>query len=89
MTIRRSLSFYMYKMRLNCSFILGKAETMYGYSLSPRDKAYNAYSLYFIKANVRSTDANGLSADLDALAFIQSLHFLFIIYIEHPQHFDA
>lgn len=62
---------------------------MYGYSLSPRDKAYNTYSLYLIKANVQSTDSTGLSADLDALAFIQSLHFLFITYTEHPQRFDA
>lgn len=36
-------------------------------------------------------DSKALSADLDALAFFQSLHLLFIIYIEHthPQHFEA
>lgn len=35
------------------------------------------------KAKVQGTDSNGLTADLDALAFCQSLHLLLIIYIEH------
>ena len=53
-------------------------------SLLPTDEPCNVYSLFFKKAKVwRIIDSNGLSADFDALAFFQSLHLLFIIYIEH------
>lgn len=57
----------------------------------PRTNLSILTTCIFKKAKVRSMDSKALSADLDALAFFQSLHLLFIIYIEHthPQHFEA